>query len=101
MASIRDVVESPRAQGAGEAPAYTIDTTPYGGSASAPSAALYRNGKNVSAAHLSGSASVATDVITTPVVTGLIPGHEYLLVVSWTAAGVGTISCRCELRAEL
>jgi hypothetical protein len=83
----RVVQESPWIQGKDESIAYTIDTTPWGGSASSPSVTIWQGSTNMSSTNLSGSATVSSDVITTPLVTSLIAGKRYLLKVQWTSGG--------------
>jgi hypothetical protein len=82
------ITESPLTQGEDEQIAYTLTTTPWGSSPSDVSVVLKNSsGTDVSATYLSGSASVAGDVITTPVVKSLVAGTQYRLEIKFTVSG--------------
>ena len=92
MASIREVKESPREQGADERIAYEITTTPWGSTPSAVDVKLFSIGADgsltdVTATKLSGVASVTGDVITTPLVISLVAGTTYRLETKFTTSG--------------
>lgn len=82
----REVKESPLVQGADESLAYSLTTTPWGSSPSSVSVKIYNltTGADLSATNLSGSASAAGDVITTPLVTALVAGTSYKLEIKFT-----------------
>lgn len=89
--TIREAIESPVVQGSGETIAYTITTTPWGSTPTDVSMALYDvsdpySEVDVSSTKLSGSTSVASDVITCKAVTGLVDGHTYRAEVQFTDA---------------
>lgn len=78
----------------GERIRYTVDTGPYGGTPTAVSVTIYdvtasteSSGSNVSDSTLSGSASIAADVITTPIVEDIEGGKRYRMAVQFTAGG--------------
>ena len=76
----REVEESPLIQGVWEARAYSFDFTDCGVTdIDTPAAALYLSGEDVTASHISGSASVAGLVVTTPPVANLEAGKVYHL----------------------
>lgn len=86
--SIREVIESPWEQGADEVRDYVLDTTPWGGSPSAPAVKLYDEGyDDVTATKLTGSASVNGNTIVTPFVTGLGAGRTYRLEIKFVVDG--------------
>lgn len=91
MAVSREVKESPLRQGADEQIAYTLTTTPWGSTPSAVAVAAYDITTNartdVTTTVLSGSASVASDIITTPVVKSLTAGSVYRVEVKFTCSG--------------
>ncbi len=90
MAVPRKVKESPLRQGIDEQIMYQVTTTPWGSSPSAVAVAAYdiTTGRDdVSAAVLSGAASVLGDVITTPVVKSLTVDHRYRIEVKFTCSG--------------
>jgi len=99
----RQVVEGRVAQGVDEQVAYTVTTTPWGSSPSSPAVKLYdvtyKVRTDVSSTKLTGSASAAGDVVTTPVVSGLVAGHVYRLEVKFTIAG-NVLECWVEIAAE-
>lgn len=87
--SVREIIESPWEQGSEEVRAYTLTTTPWGGSPSTPVVKLYTLADltDVSATNLSGSASIAGDVITTPAVVSLTAGVRYRLEIKFVTGG--------------
>jgi len=106
MPAKRSVLESPFPQGQDERRAYFVNTAPWGGGA--PTAVVVKiydvspPGTLVdkSAENLSGAASVADLVITTPLVTGLVASHKYRLEIKWAHAG-NTDECFAVIEAEL
>ena len=88
MAIEREIIESPVEQGADEEVAYSLTTTPWGGTPTSVSVKLYEGTERTdrTATMLSGSASVASDVITTPTVTGLTVDKQYRLEIKFTEA---------------
>jgi hypothetical protein len=86
----REVLESPLpAQGVDERIAYSLTTTPWG---STPTSVVVKlktwpDGKDVTTEHTSGSASVAGDVITTPLIIGLKAGMHYRLEIQFVVSG--------------
>ena len=86
--SVREFRESPWEQGADEKRDYVLDTSPWGGSPSSPTVAVYDEGyDDVSEQTLVGSASVSGDTITTPVVKGLGAGRTYRLEIKFVVDG--------------
>ena len=87
--SIRETKESPVAQGVDERIAYTLTTTPWGSSPGTLSCALKTlpGLVDVSAAKLSGSTTASGDVITSPVIFGLVSGQQYRLEFKFTISG--------------
>jgi hypothetical protein len=87
--SIREIKESPWEQGVEESRPYILDTSPWGGSPSSPVVKLYYDSDltDVSLTNLSGSASIAGDNITTPVVTGLAEDILYRLEIKFVTNG--------------
>lgn len=78
----------------GEAIAYTVDTTAYGGTPTDLAVSLWElttttesAGTDVSSARLSGAVSIAGNIITTPRVTVEAGGRRYRLVVRFTCMG--------------
>ena len=92
MSNIRRVQEGDQVQGVNEKIAYQFDTTPWGGSPVISSSKLWdisaATEVDASSASLSGSASVATNTITTPIVQALTKGHKYRLEIKWTKSGL-------------
>jgi hypothetical protein len=83
----RRIIESPLYQGVDEQIAYTLTTTPWGSSPSSVAVVLKNSaGTDVSSTCLSGSASVAGDVITTPVVKSLTADAIYRLEIKFTVS---------------
>jgi hypothetical protein len=92
MASKREIVESPIEQGKDERIAYTLTTTPWGGSPSSVSCTLYKISPNgaltdVSGTNLTGSASTSTDDIISPTVISLTAGSNYRLEFKFVSGG--------------
>jgi hypothetical protein len=87
--SVREIKESPWEQGRAESRAYSLTVTPWGSSPSSVSVKLYQLPAltDVTAAYLSGSASVTGDVITTPTVASLVAGVTYRMEIKFTVAG--------------
>jgi hypothetical protein len=87
--SKREIIESPWEQGVEEIRTYQLTTTPWGSSPSSPVVKLYEGASltDVSATKLSGAASVAGDVITTPAVTGLTENLIYRLEIKFVTGG--------------
>ena len=103
MTISREVKEGVQLQGADEIIAYELTTTPWGTSPTSVAVTLW---DITSAAWvektttmLSGSASVAGDVITTPLVTGLTAGNIYRLEVKFTTGG-NTLEAYAVIQAE-
>ena len=85
----RQVKESPITQGEDEQIAYTLTTTPWGSTPSSVSVVIKTvpGLTDTSATNLTGSASVASDVITTPVIKSLVAGQQYRLEIKFTSSG--------------
>lgn len=94
--TVRRIKQSPIYQGENEAVYYTLSTTEWGGSPSAISVVVKLDGDDVSGNILTGSASVADDVITLPKISGLTNGSHYRLEVKFTA-GSNVIEAWSEL----
>lgn len=80
MAISREIVEGGQEHGVDEEVAYTIATTPWGTDPTDVSIEAYDTtdlSVDVSSTVLSGSLSVAGDVITTPKIVDLTLGHTY------------------------
>lgn len=98
--TLRKVKESPRYQGEDERIAYTLDTTPWGGYDSGAAVVIKDAADDdVSSVHLSGSASEAADVITTPLVIVLVENLKYKLEILWVKSG-NTFEAYCEIIGE-
>jgi hypothetical protein len=82
--TIRIFKEQSKHQGKDEKIAYKIDTTPWGGSPSKGMSHIVCGGVGVCADHLEGEPQSEGNVITTPLVVGLVPGNRYRLEVKWT-----------------
>lgn len=84
------VKESPLDQGRDEERRYALTTTPWG---SAPTNVLVtaydamESFKDVSSTVLSGSHSIAGDIITLPVLKSLTMGHVYRVEIKFTVGG--------------
>lgn len=91
MASLRSdrmVQESPVHQGHEERIARSLNTTPWGPNPTDVEVKIYdMTGVDLSATCLSGSPSVAGNVITTPFVVNLTAGKVYRLEVMFTTGG--------------
>lgn len=86
----RQVNETDIYQGEDEKIAYRLTTTPWGTSPTDVSVSFYdiTYGGRVSAnAFLSGVASVSGDVITCPIIQGLIPNRKYRLEIKFVSGG--------------
>lgn len=86
--SIREIKESPLPQGVDEQIAYTLTTTPWGTSPGTLSCVLKTlpGLVDVSSAKLSGSPSASGDVITSPIVFGLVAGQQYRMEFKFTCS---------------
>lgn len=85
----RYVKESPLKQGANEQIAYVLDTTNIGGVDSAWSVSIYdEKGVDKSSTCLSGSVSVSTVYITSPLVKSLTANQVYSLKFQWVYSGL-------------
>ena len=85
----RRTIESPKYQGVDEQIAYTLTTTPWGSSPTSVSVAIKQLPAltDTSATNLSGSAGVAGDVITMPLVKSLVADTQYRLEIKFTCSG--------------
>jgi hypothetical protein len=100
MVEIRKIIESPVYQGVDEEIAYFIDTEPWGGTPTDVAVKLYdRDRTDVSDTLLSGSASVASDTITTPKLIDLVAEMKYRLEVKFTSSG-NIFECYAEIIGE-
>ncbi len=86
------VLEGTLLQGSKEQIAYQLTTTAWGSSPASPTNTLYditdpASWTDVSATKLTGSASVAGDIFTSKVVTGLVAGRRYRLEFLFTVSG--------------
>ena len=98
----RQVIEGRQYQGVDEAIAYAVTTTPWGSEPTSVSVKAYdlsTNKADVSSTVLSGTPSVAGDVITLPLLTALVDGHRYRVEVKWVSSG-NTFECWFEVQAE-
>ena len=89
----REVTQGKLYQGVDEQIVYSLTTTNWASSPTSPSVKAYDASDgytDVTATVLSGSASVAGDVITLPKVKSLTLGHLYRIEVQFTVAGVAT-----------
>lgn len=90
---VREIKESPWTQGEGEERTYTVTTTPWGSSPSAPSMVV----KDLSAADPTadvsatvaptGTVTASGDVITLKEIKSLTAGHKYRVEVLFTTGG--------------
>lgn len=90
MSSKREVVESPQEQGEDERIAWTLTTTPWGGSPSSPTCVLKLidpsgDMTNVTATNVTGSPSISTDNITSGIVHSLVANSKYRLEFKWVS----------------
>lgn len=84
----RRIKESPLVQGVDERIAYLLTTTPWGSSPGTITVVLKSAaGTDVSATYLSGAASVAGDVITTPIIHSLVNDTQYRLEIKFICSG--------------
>ena len=102
MSLTREVKESPLYQGSDERIAYTLTTTPWGGTPASPTVVIktWPDGTDVSATKLTGNASANGDVITTPLVISLTSGQKYHLEIKWTNSG-NTFEAYAEIIGEV
>jgi hypothetical protein len=84
----REASNSPQWQGVDEELPYSFDFSNEG-TPTSPSVKLWdlASNEDVSSTMLSGDASVAGDVVTTPLVKGLTVGRQYKLVAQGTIGG--------------
>lgn len=92
-------------QGQDEILAYTVLTTPWGGTPAGVTVKIYdvtNQGQydDVSASCLSGSSSASGDTITTALVQALVKDHVYRLEVKWTNSG-NTLEAYGIIKGEL
>lgn len=94
MANIREILESPIAQGEDESIVYTLDTTPWGGAPTSVTAKIFSIDASTgaktdvtSAKMPTGSPSAEGNIITIPSITGLAAGTQYRLEVKFTISG--------------
>jgi len=91
MTVSREVKESKLLQGADEKIAYQLTTTPWGSTPTSVSVKCYdvTTGArtDVSSTNLSGSATVAGDVITCPTLQSLTAGSWYRLEIQFVSGG--------------
>lgn len=83
--AIRQIEQSPIIHGDDEDIAYTLDTSPWGGSPSSVSVVVKLNGQNM-AGLLTGSPTVDGDVITLPKISGLTAEAKYRLKIKFTTS---------------
>ena len=87
MTTRRHVRQNPIYQGEDEQISYNFDWTNIGTPASATVVLKDANGTNVSGTNLSGSASIAGAVVSTPLVISLTAGTKYRLECKVTISG--------------
>jgi len=81
-------VESPKYMRVGEGIAFPIDTTNYGGSPTDPSAEAFdmeNSSEDVTSTVLTGTATVADNVITLPVFSSAVAG-KFRIIITFTNA---------------
>lgn len=84
----REVKESPVYQGEDEEISYTFDFTTWGSTPTSPTVVLKGpGGVDLSSTHLSGTASVDGNVVTTPKVIDLVRDRKYRLECKVTISG--------------
>jgi len=83
---IREVIEGPQEQGAGESVFWTVDISGYGASPDAyPVTVLDQDGEDVTATTATGSSSLTdTTHLKTPLIHGLTAGQQYRVVMPLT-----------------
>ena len=74
-------------QSPGEIVAYTLTTTPWGSSPTSPVLTIKQNKLDVTSDVTSGAASVANDVITTPLIQNLSAGKVYRIEIQFVTGG--------------
>ena len=89
MAEIREVVQGVQMQGGDEQIVYTIDTANWGGTPTSPAVEVKDgDGTNVKSTVMpTGSPSVASDIITLPILKLLTAGVTYRVEVKFTTGG--------------
>lgn len=89
--SLVEINESPLEQRPDERISYLLTTTPYGSSPGSVVVAIFDitggSETDVSSTKLSGTGSVAGDVITTPLVIGLVAKRLYRLEIQFVISG--------------
>lgn len=100
----REFRESPVVQGVDEEIVYTLTTTEWGSSPSSASIKVFDVTSTprtdvTSTVMPSGSASIAGDVITFPILKSLVIGHVYRIEVKFNAVG-NVFEAWGEVRAE-
>lgn len=87
--SIREIKESPLTQGVDERIAYTLTTTPWGSSPGTLVCVLKTvpGLVDVTASKMIGGATASGDIITSPIVYGLVSGQQYRLEFKFTCSG--------------
>lgn len=99
----REVAEGEQVQGIDEQIVYTLTTTNWGSSPSSPAVVakdLTLGEVDVSTTVLSGTASVAGDVITLPTLKNLTRDHRYRVEIKFTS-GSSIFEAYFYVRAEL
>lgn len=87
---VRELSESPIDQGVDERISYRLNTTPWGGGVTPTSANVYiydSNRTDLSSTKLSGSASIADEFVSTPLVIGLEADKLYRLEIKFVISG--------------
>lgn len=89
MSNQLELKESPAYLSTAHEITYSTDTSSYGGSPSGitVTATNLSTGKDVTSYVLTGSASLSGDVITWPVISGLIKGQQYAIDIAFTCSG--------------
>lgn len=86
-----ETIQTPDRVGTNEVIVFTLTTTPWGGSPSSPVVELYEYSDgtetDVTSTNLTGSPSIAGDVITCPSVVNVTDGQRYNLYIRWTSSG--------------
>jgi hypothetical protein len=99
-ATTRQFVEGPIRQGANERVPYTLTTTPWGSSPSAPATVIKdATGTDVSATYITGVTSASGDVITTGTVHSIPAGFIGRLEIKFTISG-NTLEAWADLYGE-
>jgi hypothetical protein len=101
----RQAIESPLDMSTDEQIAHIVDTTPWGGSPSSVSMALYDTTdptaeSDVSNSKLAGSMSVSGDNITCKRMYNLVLNHRYRAEVLWVDSDSNVLECWFEVRCR-